>query len=149
MNLQPEAGEEMAKNNLFAYGTLLCEDIMERVSGCRLSYEPATLKDYSRRSVRGEHYPGIIPQVGAFVEGAVYLDVPDSAWQRLDRFEGDMYTRRLVQVELKKSKPLFAATYVVHTSFLHFLEETEWDYTEFLRNGKNNFLRRYKGYQML
>ena len=57
--------------NLFAYGTLMCEDIMQDVAGCRLSCVPAELRGYSRRRVRGEHYPALVegrPAEGASLE---------------------------------------------------------------------------------
>ena len=46
--------------NLFAYGTLMCEDIMREVSGVRLLQVSGKLKGYSRRGVKGEHYPAFI-----------------------------------------------------------------------------------------
>jgi gamma-glutamylcyclotransferase (GGCT)/AIG2-like uncharacterized protein YtfP len=135
--------------NLFAYGTLMCEDIMEDVSGCRLSPVPGTLTGYSRRSVRGEHYPALVPHEAGRVEGVVYRDVPDSAWERLDRFEGEMYARRRVQIKLNDGSTLPAATYMVQPAFLGHLEQSDWDFADFLRNGKTSFQRHYKGYQSL
>jgi hypothetical protein len=35
-------------DNLFAYGTLMCEDIMQHVSGCTLSSMPGILKGPSQ-----------------------------------------------------------------------------------------------------
>ena len=135
--------------NLFSYGTLMCNDIMEDVSGCRLSCVPGTLRGYSRRSVRGEHYPALVPHEEGRVEGVVYRNVPDSAWGRLDRFEGEMYARQLVQIELNDGSTLQAATYVVQPEFLGHLDQTDWDFADFLRNGKASFQRHYKGYQSL
>ena len=136
-------------DHLFAYGTLMCEDIMEEVSGCRLSHDPGTLKGYSRRAVRGESYPALMPDEIGLVGGVVYRDVPDAAWERLDRFEGEMYARRPVQIELNDGAPLAAATYVVRPEFLDRLEEHEWDFADFLRNGKALFQREYRGYRSL
>jgi gamma-glutamylcyclotransferase (GGCT)/AIG2-like uncharacterized protein YtfP len=135
--------------NLFAYGTLMCEDIMEEVSGCRLAGVPGTLKGYGRRSVRGEHYPALVPHEEGRVEGVVYRNVPDSAWERLDRFEGEMYVRQLVQIELNDGSTAQAATYVVQPEFLDLLDPTDWDFGEFLRNGKASFQRHYRGYRSL
>lgn len=41
----------MTEDSSFAYGTLMCEDIMREVSGIRPSHVPGTLKGYRRRSV--------------------------------------------------------------------------------------------------
>jgi gamma-glutamylcyclotransferase (GGCT)/AIG2-like uncharacterized protein YtfP len=125
--------------HLFAYGTLMCEDIMERVSGCRLSAAPAILRGYRRLSVRGAEYPGIIPHEGSRVEGLVYRHVSDSAWIRLDRFEGEMYARQRVQIELHDGATLLAAAYVVQPHFRGGLEKTEWDFAAFLRSRKSRF----------
>jgi gamma-glutamylcyclotransferase (GGCT)/AIG2-like uncharacterized protein YtfP len=135
--------------NLFAYGTLMCDDIMQEVAGCRLLHVPGTLKGYSRRSVKGEHYPAIVPDEKGRVEGVVYQKVPAAAWDRLDRFEGEMYARRLVQIELNDGMILPAAAYVVKPEFMDHLEQSEWDFNEFLRSGKAGFQRHYKGYREL
>ena len=135
--------------NLFAYGTLMCEDIMEEVSGCRLCSYPGTVRGYCRRSVREEHFPALAPDKEGRVEGVVYRDIPASAWSRLDRFEGEMYIRQLVQVEMIDGANLPAETYIVQPKFLCYLEASEWSFTKFLRNGKKLFQRDYCGYRQL
>jgi gamma-glutamylcyclotransferase (GGCT)/AIG2-like uncharacterized protein YtfP len=142
--------ENMAEmEHLFAYGTLMCEDIMREISGFRLSHEKGILKGYSRRSVKGEHYPALVPDETGRVEGILYRDIPDSAWERLDRFEGEMYERRLVQVGLNSGTILFAATYVARPAFLDQLDKSDWDFSDFIRNGKAIFQKHYKGYRSL
>ena len=135
--------------NLFAYGTLMCDDIMEEVSGCRLSYQAGTLRGYSCRAVRGEHYPAIFRNEKGEVDGIVYLDVPDGTWQRLDRFEGEMYARQTVQIQLPNGIMLSADTYVIQPVFLDVIEEVDWDFESFLRHGKESFQKHYKGYQSM
>jgi len=122
---------------------------MREVSGCRLSHVSGTLKGYSRRSVKDEPYPALVPDEEGLVGGVVYRNVPNSAWDRLDRFEDEMYARQLVQIELNDGTTLLAATYVVSPEFLDHLEQSEWDFADFLRNGKAKFQRHYKGYQSL
>ena len=135
--------------NLFVYGTLMCEDIMVEVSDCRLSRVPGTLKGYSRRSVKGEHYPAIMPDKEGTVEGVIYRNVPDSAWSRLDRFEGEMYKRQTVDIELNDGGMLYAETYVIQPEFLNRLDQSDWDFDNFVATGKTSFQRHYKGYQSL
>jgi len=139
----------MDMKNLFAYGTLMCEDIMAEVSGCHLSCEPGILKGYSRRAVKGEPYPALVPSGQGLVEGIVYRNVPGRAWQRLDRFEGEMYARRTVQVELAEGGILRAGTYVIQGTFLHVLEAFDWNFETFLNHGKENFEKQYKGYRAI
>lgn len=135
--------------NLFAYGTLMCEDIMVEVTGQHLPYEPATLRGYSRRSVIGENYPAIMPDSEATVYGLIYRNLKRSIWDRLDRFEGQMYERHHVAVELANRAQLFAETYVIHPGYLNRLDQSDWDYDDFIRNGKGSFQRHYKGFQSL
>ena len=135
--------------NLFAYGTLMCEDIMYEVSGCHLSHEPGTIIGYSRRSVIGENYPAIMPDKEATVDGLIYRNVPSSAWDRLDRFEGEMYGRHHVVVELNNRNTSRAETYVIHPMYLDRLDRSDWDFDDFIKNGKASFQTYYKGYHSL
>lgn len=127
----------------------MCEDIMYEVSGCRLSHEPATLNGYRRQSVIGESYPAIMPDRDASVDGLIYRDLPASAWDRLDRFEGEMYERQHVVVALTHRTPLPAETYVIHPVYLKRLDPSDWDFDDFIKNGKARFQRHYKGYRLL
>lgn len=135
--------------HLFAYGTLMCDDIMREVAGCRLSHVSGILKGYRRRSVKGEHYPALVPEVEGRVEGVIYLNLPNSVWQRLDRFEGEMYTRQTVHIELNDGRTLCAETYVTKSTFLDRLDESDWDFDGFLVSGKASFQNHYKGYRFL
>ncbi|MEX0937673.1 MAG: gamma-glutamylcyclotransferase family protein [Pirellulales bacterium] len=135
--------------HLFAYGTLMCEDIFRQVAGCDAARAPAVLQGFSRRQVRGEHYPALLPVDGGRVEGLVYRDLSDAAWQRLDRFEGEMYLRQEVGVELSDGTALPAFTYIVRPEYADRLEAALWEFADFLREGKERFQRHYVGYKAL
>ena len=135
--------------HLFAYGTLMCGSIMREVSGFDLPAVPGILKDYCRRSVKGEPYPAIIPYRDGRVEGMVYRNVPGLAWDRLDRFEGEMYVRKRVRIVLDNGAVSPANTYVLQPGFESRLDRSDWDFGEFLRNGKVSFQQHYKGYLSL
>lgn len=135
--------------NLFVYGTLMCEDIMQDVAGCLPVRLPGKLSGYERRAVKGEQYPGLVPGAAGRVDGLVYRDVPGFAWARLDSFEGDMYRRQPVLVELTDGTTLTAETYVVRARFVSRLAYAEWNFSEFLRSGKAKFHRHYQGYANL
>jgi gamma-glutamylcyclotransferase (GGCT)/AIG2-like uncharacterized protein YtfP len=77
--------------HLFAYGTLMCEDIMREIGGYVTPSMPALLNGFRRCSVKNESYPGIIPDANGSVEGLVYRNVPESSWKRLDAFEGGKF----------------------------------------------------------
>ncbi len=135
--------------SLFAYGTLMCDEIMREVAGCLPSRAAGTLKGYSRRAVRGERYPGIVADAAGCVEGVLYRNVPTSAWARLDRFEGEMYARQAVQITLADGETLLAEAYVVRPQFLDRLEQSAWSLADFLREGKASFQQHYTGYRRL
>jgi gamma-glutamylcyclotransferase (GGCT)/AIG2-like uncharacterized protein YtfP len=143
------AGVGGGLQDLFAYGTLMCDDIMRAVSGRTYSGEIAILRGYRRLRVRGEHYPGLAEDTGASVDGVLYQRLPGPAWERLDRFEGPMYQRRCVSVELADGRSLLAQTYVVRPEYTWLLEDSEWDFRSFLRQGKARFVAGYAGYRAL
>ena len=135
--------------HLFAYGTLMSNDIMAEISGSHLSPVSATLRGYRRMCVKGEHYPALVPDAAGHVEGVVYLDVYATTWDRLDRFEGEMYAREIVNVELDDGHTVSAETYVGRAEYMGYLVDAEWDFAEFLRKNKGSFRRSYKGYKAL
>jgi gamma-glutamylcyclotransferase (GGCT)/AIG2-like uncharacterized protein YtfP len=137
--------------NLFAYGTLMDDEIMARVSGMRCRDEHAVLSGYVRRAVRGEVYPAISPRPGETVEGVVYFDLTPEAFDRLDRFEGPMYRRTAVTVTLQGSgsEKAAAETYVIAPEHLDRLSDRNWSFEEFLEKGKGRFQRGYEGYGKL
>ena len=133
--------------DLFAYGTLMCADIMHAVSGSSgLAGSRGLLRDHCRLYVRGEHYPGMVPRPGASVEGIVYHAVSADAWARLDRFEGDLYLRASVAVELADATIRRVQTYLIRPELSGCLEDRAWELEEFLRHGKVEFESAYTGY---
>jgi gamma-glutamylcyclotransferase (GGCT)/AIG2-like uncharacterized protein YtfP len=132
--------------NLFAYGTLMDEEIMDRVSGCRPARRPAILYDHQRQPLQGKSYPAIVWKKGATVSGVCYLDLPDSAWQTLDLFEDVMYERIAVQVTLTDGATLPAETYILKPEFHPMLGQGDWDYDDFIRSHKRRFEQEYRGF---
>ena len=83
------------------------------------------------------------------VDGVIYLNVPIPAWKRLDRFEGKMYQRHHVAVELNDGTMLPVETYVIHPMYLYRLDKSDWDFNGFISKGKSCFQSTYKGYYSL
>jgi len=131
---------------LFAYGTLMCEDIMRTVAGTLPRQRQALLRGYRRLRVKGKDYPALVPDPEGSVAGVLYSNLTAPAWGRLDRFEGAFYARTLVSVERVDGKVLPAAAYVARSRFRYRLAPFDWDFAEFLRNGKKGFQRRVKGH---
>lgn len=135
--------------DLFAYGSLMCEDIMAEVAGVRLPFTTATLRGYQRFFVQDEHYPGVIPCENGLVPGIVYHRITQECWSRLDRFEGAMYNRRPVTVRYENGVQSLVDCYVVRPEYAHRLTTTEWDYAAFLENGKTLFQQQYCGFKTI
>ncbi len=122
---------------------------MQEVSGCLPDHRPGVLKGYIRLRVKGHAYPGLLQREAHHVDGVLYQNVPASAWDRLDRFEGEMYARRTVSIEMDSGGRLAAETYIVRPEYVDRLEEAEWDFSEFLKSGKSKFRAGYVGYHSI
>lgn len=133
----------------FTYGSLMCDDIMAAVAGLRAAAVPARLDGYRRSPVIGEHYPGMVPAAGDKVEGVLYLELPDTAWARLDAFEGDEYRREQVSVACADGRIETAWTYVFKPEYAARLAAGAWDFERFLETGKARFEARYLGFDSL
>jgi len=133
--------------NLFAYGTLMCDDIMESVAGCMPNKNAAALYGYRRLEVKREQYPGLVAGGKENVAGVLYYDVPVESWKRLDSFEGEMYSRLEVTVELEDGSTREAYTYIVKKEYENRLECRSWSLERFLEKGKDAFETNYTGYE--
>jgi len=60
-----------------------------------------------------------------------------------------MYARQAVSIEMYDGGRLTAETYIVRQEYVDRLEKTEWDFSEFLSNGKPKFRAGYVGYNSL
>jgi gamma-glutamylcyclotransferase (GGCT)/AIG2-like uncharacterized protein YtfP len=134
---------------LFAYGTLLCPDIWVQVTGHDGPPFPATLSGYQRYRVRGEDYPALVAEPGVRVNGVLYRGLTDLHWQQLDRFEGDLYRRVRVVVDLDDGQRIEAFTYLLDSAKADRIEPVVWEVAPFLTNGKSRFQETYIGFQPL
>lgn len=85
---------------LFCYGTLELVDTMRVLIGTVPPSHQATLSGYARFRIKGKHYPGIVAQQGTNVIGTLYAKVTQTQLKRLDRYEGPMYRRCRVMVNV-------------------------------------------------
>ena len=112
----------MPVNNLFAYGTLMCDDIMRTVAGCLPLSVSGTLRGYQCVKVRNATYPAIVGNETGVVHGILYQAIPAAAWEMLDRFEGDMYKRTPVTIETDGDGSRMAFVYICKPAFLKNLD---------------------------
>ena len=120
--------------HLFAYGTLMRSELFRQVAGVRRDGLPGVLNGYRRRAVLGARYPAIVADRGAEVMGLLYPKLPTSAWRSLDRYEGEMYQRLPVSVELVDERVVAAEAYVIRPAYRYRLASCDWDEYEYLRS---------------
>ncbi len=131
--------------DLFVYGTLMVPAVMVRVSGFERPGVAAKLYGFRCRTVRGEHYPAIVPDSDNWVSGLLYSGLSALELSRLDDFEGELYRRRSVRVDLY-DRQCDAQAYVLDRRFVSVLSDRHWSLTQFLRDGLERFLADYPGF---
>ena len=130
-------------NNLFAYGSLMYEQVWQALFGESFVGENATLEGYRRRRIKGDVYPVIFPGDGS-VEGILFRDLTEAIVEKLDRFEGELYRR--VQVEVLSSAAMVPAfTYVLKKSYYGVIGD-RWNRSAFESGDLSRFLSRYIGF---
>lgn len=87
--------------DLFVYGTLRCQALMDAVSGRVSAAVPATIQGYAVHPVRDHIVPMIVGRPESYAEGVLYLDVDATQSARLDFYEGAFdYTLIDVRVDV-------------------------------------------------
>jgi gamma-glutamylcyclotransferase (GGCT)/AIG2-like uncharacterized protein YtfP len=135
-------------SNIFTYGSLMFPEVWERVVGSNYHSSAARLDGYVRRQCLGETYPVIVRQgSSSHVQGMLYIGISTEDLARLDRFEGEYYIRRSVEViTSREASSLEAFTYVLSGRYRHLLSESEWDPGYFLEHGLHRFLTTCAGF---
>jgi len=118
--------------HLFCYGSLCLAPVMRAVCGTVPDSCPATLHDFACFCLRGQPYPAIAPRPGVRVSGLVYLDVTPAQLRRLDRYEGTLYYRTRVRLDLHDGDKLEAWTYVLRMRYYHRRSRRQWSLQDFL-----------------
>ena len=134
--------------DLFVYGTLMVPSVMARVSGFDRPGSIAKLNGFRCRAVRGELFPAIVPQRGEVVSGLLYSGLSALELSRLDDFEGELYQRRSVRVDLRNTQ-CDADTYVLDQRFVSRLSDRQWSLARFLSGGLERFLASYPGFDIV
>ena len=136
------------KVHIFTYGSLMIPAVMHSVTGHGFASVSASLKDYGRYRVKGQPYPGIVPEKGTLIEGVLYLDVDSDSVKRLDDFEGEWYVRTPVTIRTSGGFLLRAQTYVFKKEHRHLLSSEGWDVKTFEIKDLQTFIREYPGFRV-
>jgi gamma-glutamylcyclotransferase (GGCT)/AIG2-like uncharacterized protein YtfP len=127
--------------NIFAYGTLMFEQVWLAVAGMLHKNKKASLIHLKRMSLRGEVYPVLIAgDKNDRVDGVLFFNINRETLAKLDTFEGPQYERREIEVITIDDKILPACTYILKKEFYHIISEKVWDPEHFEKNQLDLFL---------
>ncbi|XP_021729255.1 AIG2-like protein D [Chenopodium quinoa] len=93
-------GTSQGYHNVFVYGSLLADEVVQVLLNRVPSSTPATLPDFQRFSIKGRVYPAILPVENKKVLGRVLKGVTNLELDILDIFEDIEYVRDTVEVTL-------------------------------------------------
>jgi len=131
-------------SGVFVYGTLMSPEVLYRVvphlPTQLVHIQKAKLKGYKRYKVQGQVYPAILPnnpmdQVEGLLVTVQDMDATEDMLACLDAYEGDMYERKKVVVELMHEQ-VEAFVYVWADSDGQglVLNDSDWDFNAFQRD---------------
>ena len=128
--------------NIFVYGTLMFEDVWNRVVEGDYEKVDGTLHGYVRKAVKGEEYPAVIKgDPDSMVKGLICLGVDDHDLKLLDHFEGDDYVRVCEEVETTGNGIIKAEVYVLKRGCENILDDCDWDMESFADSGIQRFIK--------
>lgn len=113
--------------NLFVYGTLLNDEVMQALVGKTFQTKPAALGGYLVSCLADRAAPGMVASDGAIARGQLVLDVDDISLQMITEWEGSDYTATSVTVKLEDGNSVKCLTFVWNGSVL----EEPWDNLRF------------------
>jgi len=127
---------------LFAYGSMMCPEVIEKLAGKPLTGVPGKVKNHRALCVRGELYPGMVQGHGGEVSGLVYT-FPSYLWPAFDAFEGEEYLRKPVRVWYDNGKRELVQAYLFRPEYRSRLIRRPWDFDAFVRDGLQSFVAQH------
>jgi gamma-glutamylcyclotransferase (GGCT)/AIG2-like uncharacterized protein YtfP len=134
--------------DIFVYGTLLNDEVLENILGHIPTKCSAQLHGYKRVKVLGEKYPAILPDENSKVDGVILIELSATDLKYLDEYEGMHYERQSVLVSAVTSvsgdlnQP--CTTYVFRPEYYNLLASEAWSNESFRENHLQRFLREIK-----
>ncbi len=126
--------------NVFAYGSLMFDEVWLGVVGRMVPSVTASLENFEAWKIAGEPFPGMAPASGHRVTGRVWSGISQIELDRLDAFESGIYDRQPVFVRTAVDPSLQCWAYVVQPGFQTLLLPEPWDRDEFRRLHLATFL---------
>ena len=133
------------EKNVFVYGTLMWDEIWNRIVHGTYQKIPAQLRGYKRLKIKEQNYPGLVEGDGV-VWGCVWRNVDKDDLARLDAFEEKYYKRVTEEIHDAKGQTMKAEVYVIQEAYASVLEDGEWDPGYFEAHGLKMFAQNYWGF---
>ena len=127
--------------DLFIYGTLQDKEVCEKVLDRSVQDEamiPSFAPDFAIYQVAGVSYPCLLPEEGETAQGFLLTNLSQEDLARLDRFEGENYTR--VPITIMVNGYAYESCYYYPDANLE--TDGAWDFASWQANAKDAFLSR-------
>ena len=118
-------------NNLFVYGTLLFDEVWNEIVGSSRNKKLAKAHGWTRYYINNKLYPGLRYSEDSVVEGLLINDLTQQHWSKLDKFEDDLYTRKLIEVILENNTRVRCHAYIVEQTAYKYLSSVPWEPEKF------------------
>ena len=132
--------------NVFVYGSLMFDDVWNRIVQHHYEKHSAVLLGYKRLTVKGANYPGLVKSFNSSIEGVVYRNVTAQDIKRLDKFEGECYKKISVSVACETGQLLNAEVYLFNIRHKNLLTNTPWDPVRFKAHHLRQFITKYRSF---
>jgi len=139
----------MERKNIFTYGSLMFPMVWDKVVEESYNLSPAVLSEHICYQIKGADYPAMIPKLLHNVKGMVYCKVSPDDIQRLDKFEGEYYSRQSVSVTQYDEEKMMVDTYILKPEYYSIMEEKRWDVKKFQVEGLDRFMKSYFGFDKI
>ncbi len=133
-------------DTLFAYGSLMFDEVWLHVVGRGRPSAAAALRDHAAYTVAGYSFPGMVAETGATTPGRLYFDLSPGDWERLDAFEDTFYQRLAVSAVDAGGQAHHAQAYLVPAARADVLSATRWTPGWFADHALGDFLDRIAGF---
>jgi gamma-glutamylcyclotransferase (GGCT)/AIG2-like uncharacterized protein YtfP len=136
-----------ADGRFFAYGTLVLPEVMEAVTGRAFAGRPALLRGFARRRLLGRSFPGLVEERDAATAGVLYDGVDAATLATLDRFEGPLYERAAVAVELDRGTRAACWVYRLAPAAQSLVRAETWELAGFGADERAAFLAECRAFR--
>ena len=132
----------------FAFGTLRDPDVLKLITGKEHDLsQVAYLPGFEAVHVKGESFPALIPSEGSRIEGRLVNSFSEEDWERLDWYEDDLYTTKVMFVEMKDGTNVAAQVYAFHDpKRIEPIPDKEWSYDKWRKTKQPAWIKKIPGW---